>query len=387
MTPAKAHPGHIHVAHLTGSIDPAAGGPAYSIPAMCQALRDVGVTIDLLTLKDPRGGAIRAVRREFEVLGPMKLGHAPAMWTWLSGQAQAGTLDIAHSHNLWQAPSIYPELARRRWGIPHVVSPRGTLTEFSMSIGSRLKAVYWPCLQKPVLQRAALFHVTAESEIEDLRRLGLRQPAAVIPIGIDLPAWIERPAEDSKTILFLGRLHPEKGPMQLLKAWASIQHERLDWKLRFIGPDPVGHLAELQRQVAVDRIARVEFHPAAYDDAKFSALREGSLCVLPSPTENFGVTVAEALAVGVPVIANHGAPWSVLKSAGAGWWIPHGVAPLANALMEATGLDYARRQEMGEVGRDLVGRTLGWKALAEQMSSAYLWILERGERPACVHRD
>jgi glycosyltransferase involved in cell wall biosynthesis len=256
-----------------------------------------------------------------------------------------------------------------------------------MSVGSRLKAAWWPLIQRPAMRRAALFHVTAESEIDDLRRLGLRQPAAFLPIGLDLPAWRNPPPEDPKVIVFLGRLHPEKGPMDLIEAWARV-HERLPgWRLRLVGPDQDGHKAELEVRIAAGSVPRVEFAPPAWGDAKFNELREASICVLPSPTENFGVTVAEALAVGTPVIANHGAPWAALATEGAGWWIPNGVDSLADALVMATNEDKNKRRAMGLAGRAYVGRSLGWPIIGTRMAETYAWVLGRGPRPLCVHVD
>lgn len=385
MKAAAGNP--IRAVHLAGSVNPTMGGPAYSIPGLCAALRGAGVEVDLLTLKDPRGGAITAPRQEFEVRGPWKLGHAPAMNRWLYRNAAEGQVNVTHSHLLWQMPSLYPDWAFQKWGIPHVVSPRGSLTAYSMSIGSRLKTIWWPLIQRPALRRAAMFHVTAESEIADLRRLGLRQPAALLPIGLDLPPWREQPAENPKVIVFLGRLHPEKAPMDLIEAWARIHERRPDWCLRFVGPDQDGHRAELETRIALTALPRIEFLPPAWGDAKFNVLREASVCVLPSPTENFGVTVAEALAVGTPVIANHGAPWAALEAEGAGWWIPNGVEALADALMTATSVDLMTLRDMGRAGRDYVARTLGWQSIGPQMSAAYAWLLSRGPRPNCVHVD
>ena len=386
MTLERTMSDPMRAVHLTGSIDPAQGGPAYTVPRLCEALEAAGVETELLTLRDRRGGEIGATRREFDVWGPQKLGHSPQMWRYLSKRASANLIDITHSHNLWQMPQIYPDWLGSR-GIPHIVSPRGTLTAYSMSTGSRVKAVHWPLVQRPVLQRAAAFHATGETEVEDIRRLGFRQPIALVPVGIDPPPWVAPPPEDARTIVFLGRLHPEKGPGALIEAWGAIQHQRPDWRLRLIGPDPVGYRRELEAMLASGRIERVEFAPPVYGLAKFDALRKGSIFVLPSPTENFGLVVAEALSVGLPVIANHGAPWRSLATSGAGWWIPHGAGPLATTLLEATGLPYAQRRAMGEVGRALVSRDFDWASIGRQMADLYAWVLRKGERPDCLVRD
>jgi glycosyltransferase involved in cell wall biosynthesis len=44
--------------------------------------------------------------------------------------------------------------------------------------------------------------------------------------------------------------------------------------------------------------------------------------------ENFGIVVPEALAAGVPVMTTHGAPWHELETKHCGWWIPVGQAAL-----------------------------------------------------------
>lgn len=388
MTRERGHEHELRIVHLTGSIDPSAGGPAYSIPRLCESLRDAGATVDLLTLRDPKGGTITTPHHAFPVGRlPDKLGHAPAMWRWIKDRAQNGGIEIMHSHNLWIMPSIYPEGARRLWKIPHIVSPRGTLTDYSMSTGSRFKQIHWPLVQRPTLAKATCFHATAQSEVEDIRRLGFRQPIAVIPNGLDLPEWIDRPVHDTKVILFFGRIHPEKGLTVLLDAWARVQDQRPDWRLHIVGPDMGGHKAELERQIATKGIGRVVFGEANFGKEKFDIYRAAALYVLPSPTENFGLTVAEALAVGVPAIANHGAPWSSLVTERCGWWAPRGADPLADALLDATGLSHRARVEMGLRGRAYVARDFVWPTIAEQMAAVYRWVLARGERPACVQTD
>ncbi len=371
--------------HLTTSIAPEAGGPAYSIPRLCEQMREAGATVELLTTSTPTGDVRPTPHRPFPVGRlPVRLGHAPGMWRWLNEQAVSGRIDVLHSHNLWAMPSIYPDRVGRRCGIPHIVSPRGTLTQYSMSTGSRIKQIYWPLVQYPVLRRAAGFHATAESEVEDIRRLGFRQPIALLPIGVDLPRLTSEPSIDKKTVLYLGRLHPEKGIADLIDAWAMVQRQRPDWTLRIVGPDGIGYRNLLEQQISRLSLNRVVFGDPCYGADKYREYEGASVCVLPSPTENFGVSIAEALASRKPVIANHGAPWSGLVAEGCGWWIPHGAGFLAQALLTATALSLDEREKMGRAGRAYMERAFGWKRIADQMIAVYEWILGRGALPDCV---
>lgn len=376
----------VRAVHLTGSIAPEAGGPAYSIPRLCESLREAGAAVDLLTISTPEGDRRTTPHRSFPLgLLPAKLGHAPGMWRWLKENAAAGRIDITHSHNLWAMPSIFPDWLAHKHGIPHVVSPRGTLTEYSMSIGSSFKRLHWPLVQRPALLRAACFHATATSEIDDIRRLGFRQPIALLPIGVDLPDARPPAPRENKTVLYLGRLHPEKGVANLIDAWPDVERQRPDWNLRIVGPDTVGYRRELERQVERLNLKRVAFGKARFGEAKFEEYRAASLYVLPSPTENFGVSVAEALACETPAIANHGAPWKGLLDEDCGWWIPNGARALTDTLLSATSLDSDRRTAMGRNGRAYVSGAFGWQGIAESMLQVYEWLLGRAAMPDCVY--
>lgn len=378
----------VFICHLVNTIEPTAGGPAYSIPRLCDGLRQAGDRVELLTLTGPQQHLVRAEHNAFPIVGPRRLGHSPGMWRWLKENVSGNEPTILHSHNLWALPSIYPHFLSRRTGVPHVVSPRGTLTDYSMNSGSRFKRVYWPFVQLPALRQAIGLHATATSELEDIRRFGLSQPVAVIPNGIDVPddSNAGRPhGQSSKVVLYLGRIHPEKGLACLLEAWAAVHQRHADWKLRIVGPDVCGYKAELARLLEDRRISGVEFADPVYGKAEKTAVyRSSAIYVLPSPSENFGVTIAEALVAGVPVVANHGAPWEGVVENRCGWWIPHGPAPLATTLTEAIGKSDDELREMGERGRIWMHSAFGWPHVVSRMRQFYAYLLEGGPRPSFV---
>ena len=97
-----------------------------------------------------------------------------------------------HNHRLWMMPNVYPGLVARKHNVPLVISPRGTLSEWAFQHGSVVKRLFWPLVQKPALTATSCFHATAESEYKDIRRMGFRQPVAIIPNGIDIPAFARK---------------------------------------------------------------------------------------------------------------------------------------------------------------------------------------------------
>ena len=68
-----------------------------------------------------------------------------------------------------------------------MVSPRGMLSNWSLSNGRLKKMIAWRLFQHRDLQSADAFHATGDQEAEDIRVLGFRQPIAVIPNGVMLP--------------------------------------------------------------------------------------------------------------------------------------------------------------------------------------------------------
>lgn len=317
-------------------------------------------------------------------VGPRRLGRSPEMRRWLTEQAKSRSVKIIHNHSLWMMPNVYPGIVARQHNVPLVISPRGTLSVWARQRGSVVKRLFWPLVQKPALAATVCFHATAESEYDDIRRLGFRQPVAIVPNGVDIPTAMSKHDGNSRVLLFLGRVHPKKGLDMLLPAWQAVQDRFPDWRLLIVGPDNDGYLNKM-RQLAADlRLKRTEFMGALKGSQKWEAYQHAELFVLPTYSENFGMTVAESLAAGVPAIVSKGAPWAGLMKNKAGWWIDIGLDPLVNCLKEALALPPHTLKEMGQQGRSWMVEEFSWRRLGQQMSETYHWILFGGPKPEWV---
>jgi glycosyltransferase involved in cell wall biosynthesis len=377
----------VKVIQIVPDISNEASGPSYSVLRLSQSLAGIGVDTTLVTLQPPGREPGPAINRQFPLWGPRRLGASPRMRQWLHDQAGRCPALTFHNHSLWMMPNVYPGQAAQKYGIPYVVSPRGTFTEYALSIGSRVKIPFWHLVQRPALNSVTCFHATALSEYEDIRRMGFRQPVTVIPNGIDVPANRQPSRTRKRTALFLGRVHPNKGVDILVLAWNRLQARFPDWSLRIVGPDEGGHLAEIEALVSAMGISRVSFDGPLFGNAKQEAYSNADLFVLPSHSENFGMSVAEALAAGVPSIVAKGAPWSGLEEKGAGRWIDLGVDAFEAAMADLMSLPDARLRQMGAAGRQWMVDEFGWHAIAQAMFGTYDWLRTGGCPPSYIILD
>jgi glycosyltransferase involved in cell wall biosynthesis len=378
----------MRVVHVVSAISEEAAGTSYAVVRLCDSLVTEGQDVRLGVLDwTPMASAPRFVKTFPLGLGPRRLGRSPWMARWVAEQARSRSVDIIHNHGLWMMPNVYPGLVARQHNLPLVVSPHGMLSERAMQNGSLVKRLFWPLVQKPALAATSCFHATAESEYEDIRRLGFRQPVAVIPNGIDIPGDVTKQSGDLRTLLFLGRVHPSKGLDMLLPAWKAVQDRFPDWRLSIAGPDNDGHSAQMQDLAQRLQLKRIEFVGAVRGKAKWDTYRNADLFVLPTYSENFGMTVAEALASSVPAIVSKGAPWQGLEKHQAGWWTDVGVEPLVACLNDALSRPPHQLEAMGQRGRAWMQAEFSWRQVGYMMAKTYDWILSGGEKPGWVIED
>ncbi len=301
--------------------------------------------------------------------------------------AAAGT-NLIHNHGLWLMPNLAAGRAARRAKKPLIVSPRGMLSPAALRFSRWRKRAMWFLGQKAMLEDVACLHATSALERQELRDLGLKNPIAVVPNGVDLPALgpgSERPG--ARTVLSLGRIHPVKGLDRLLRAWAGLERNFPQWRLRIIGPVEGNYDLELKHMMAALDVRRASIEGPVYGGARLAAYQGADVFVLPSLSENFGLTAAEALAASIPVIATKGTPWSGLVTEACGWWVDQGVEPLGTALKSAMSAPRDVLAEMGKRGRAWIASDFSWDRIAEEMSKIYLWLARGGDAPASVHFD
>lgn len=381
------------VLHIASNIFEKSSGISIAVSELCKSILRGNILVDLVSDDQaiPAYDGSQFPAKVFGLgIGPKKLSNSPSMYFWLRKAKIQNYYDIIHVHTMWQLIGLYPFWLMGKSNARIISSPHGSLTSWSIKSGSRLKFLFWHLFQFPALKKASCFHVTSEEEYLDLRKLGFKQPIAVIPLGVNIPTHSEALIPRKNSILFLSRIHPKKGLEILLKAWKVVSKKYPDWTLDIYGGDSIfgvssGYLEHVQNLSRQERIERVNFYGPIFDIDKWRTLQEASIFVLPTYSENFGIVVAEALASATPVIVTKAAPWDGLLENDCGWWIDLGVDPLIEALNIAISKDPQSLRTMGLHGRRWMTSNFSWDAVGLKMVETYNWLVDDAiERPSWI---
>ena len=254
---------------------------------------------------------------------------------------------------------------RASGAIPYVISPRGMLDAGSIAHHAwRKQAAYW-MRERRHLGGAALLHAASDAEATTLARRVPSVSVAMLPNGVDAPADEDLArgrfrhrlglAADAPLIVFLGRLHPIKRLDLLAAAFAEVRARHRTARLVIAGPDEDGYRGRVEPLFAPVRDA-VHWIGEVGEADKWALLADADALVMCSDSESFGLSVLEAMAAAVPVVATRTCPWEEVETAGCGFSVPHDAHALAGALGRLLD-EPARARAMGQKGRCWRGRS------------------------------
>lgn len=312
------------------------------------------------------------------VRGPRAFGYAPK----LAAELDAFDPDLTHAAGLWMYPSVVNRRHHRRTRRPYVVSPHGMLDPWALRNSAWKKRIAAWAYERAHLRDAACLHALCRAEADAIRAVGLKNPICVIPNGVDLPdlhlpvsppPWADRVPNGAPVLFFLGRLHPKKGLIPLIEAWARVRNP--SWRLVIAGWDQGGHRSEVEGLAAERGIAESVVLLGPLQGAeKGAAYRAAAGFVLSSFSEGLPMTILEAWSFACPVLMTPACNLPEGFAAGAAIEIDTDPEVLADQLRAFFSLSDTRRKEIGLRGRALVERSFTWPGVAERMLSVYRWL-------------
>lgn len=401
----------MNIGFVSDSLSTTAGGIFEIERSLALHLRELGISVTAWGVRDEpwervadEWDGIECRLRERS--GPRIFGYVPGLVSDLVDS----DCELLHLQHLWMYPSVAVHRWHRRTGRPYLVTANGMLEPWTLSRSKWIKRAAALCYENRMLRSAASLQANTEKEAADFRAYGLRNPICLIPNGVALPELsssepLRQRSGGPRVLLFLGRLHPKKGLVNALRAWAEVMGEeargtgREAWQFVIAGWDQGGHGDELKalcRELGIDYSdnpsgnsdsaspAPVIFNGPAFGKEKDALMRKAEAFILPSFSEGLPMAVLEAWAYGIPVLMTDHCNLPEGFTADAAIRIGTEVPGIAGGLRELFQGSPGDLEAMGGAGRTLVEEQFTWPKVAAQMKEVYEWMLGGGTRPGCL---
>ena len=213
----------------------------------------------------------------------------------------------------------------------------------------------------------------------ELTALGLRSVRwSRILNGVPLPQPrqpVEIPIHAPRSFLFVGRMVPQKGASDLLRAVGELKDSGLRFRLNLVGDGPLyRRMQRLAMDLAVDDI--VSFHGLVDPEQVVRHYRTNDFLVLPSRQEAFGMVAAEAMSYGLPVVVTSSGGPEYYVDRRVGRVCPPGdVAALAAVLKEMIQMPAKALQDMGSEARKIVRQRFEIQNIADRFLDLFLKVV------------
>lgn len=310
----------MNILHLTPSYKPAwvYGGPTVSVSQLAAWQVKAGCRVTVLTTGANGAGdfpvadfvdddGVRVIRKR-RITGDHTHFSPGLIWTLIR---ISGQFDVIHLHSWWNLVALPAAAVLSLKKGNFVFSPRGMFSTYTISSRARN---WFHFNAAPALLRRFRFHATSRAEASEISRILPNASIRILPNYIPLPDSVlkENRGFSPMKFLFYSRIHDKKGLELTFSCLAELKD--LPWNLTIAGdgePDYCARLKDLAASLGLSgRITWTGFISA---EGKQDLFMNSGVMILLSKNENFGNSVIESLAFGVPVL--------VSDQVGAGEWV------------------------------------------------------------------
>jgi glycosyltransferase involved in cell wall biosynthesis len=392
----------MNVLHVIPGIAARYGGPSAAIWPMVAQLNRLEFVCAKIATTDADGAGARIRKSDLPQDAPVYLFRRTCSERWKVSLGLSYWLrrhvrdyDIVHVHALWSFATAAAARAAERAGVPYIVRPAGMLSNYSWNRSAWQKRLYWRLVERRTIDRAVAFHVTSQQEAGEVRALRPDARVFIIPNGVD-EAGLTEPvnttalrqrcgaaAASLPIVLFLSRLHPKKGIVDLLLP--AVLTMKTECCLAVAGGED-SHSLKYQRYVgqAIKQMGlqrRVVLLGSVPPNDRWAMFDGADAFVLPSHDENFGIVVAESMSRGCPVVVTDAVQsCEHVRAADAGEIVPRDVTALAAALDRVVSTPQ-RRSAYGDAGRQYAFEHFRWEKIANQVRFMYEGCLRQTTAP------
>ena len=330
------------IVHIIHSLDPRSGGPSNALYALTQAQLKMGHSVSVIAtdrqsttpwlddrtfqqiIKDklPKDLATLTIIPSYGRKRPwVRYGWSPTCKPILIREFSRFHKDedcFVHIHGLFSQITQVAASVSQQLRIPFTIRPTGALDPATIRKGATfLKQLFIRCWLKKTLASARFIQATSEMERQSLASLAWNPNVREIPLGVTIPEW--RPKDfrnifyqqfptlqHTPFLLCLSRIHPIKRIDLAIQAFHHFQDQNTSYHLVIAGSETPHQqtLMDLADHLGVRE--KVHFIGFVEGDVKSSAYFSAHGFLQTSEHENFGQTVMEALAHGLPVVCTPG---------------------------------------------------------------------------------
>lgn len=330
----------LRILHAIGTVNPASGGPLEGVRQISSINQSYGHVPEVLSLDDPASPWVHQLGLKVHAMGPAytAYGYCPRLVEWL--RTNRHNYDVVIINGIWGYNAFGVWRALRHTDTPYYVYTHGMLDpwfKYRYPWKHLKKWLFWPWAVFPVLRdaRGVLFTCDEERRLAresfwlyDCNEIVVSYGTPGVPdLETDYAAgFLEKRPELKayRRFIFLGRVHPKKGPDIIIKTLARLQASGYwdphSMRLIMAGPAEGAYAEKLQalaRRLGVEE--SISWTGMLLGDDKWGALQCAEAFLLPSHQENFGIAVAESLSVSVPVLITKAINiWALIAGEGAG---------------------------------------------------------------------
>lgn len=316
-------------AHLKGY---KIGGPIVTIESMYKGLTSKNISVDVLSTTYGLENEKEETLYEWQAFEGINNYRVKYYGYWGYGNFTFSpkliletfkiikTYDLLIIHGIWNFPCFFSALASLIKKTPYVFVPHGTLYKETIELKSKVyKKILFHLIIKQLLKRSTSIHFTTQDEKEKvLSYLKMSPKCFVIPNSIDVAKYINLPPKGSflkdyphlknkRLIVFYGRITQKKGLDILIEAFSKLSKEFTDIHLVIAGGDDENYSEKVNKWILKYNLSeRITFTGMLSGENKYSVLIDSEIFILSSYSENFGMSVIEAMLCGIPVVISRG---------------------------------------------------------------------------------